>query len=164
MQIDLSSLVFRPMDTDDLPFFVEVRNDCSNVLHNSFKFNLSQAVKWFPTSTTYYWIVHHKSMKSDIGYIRQLYLCESSTHIKSGLDLHPKFRGVGLGYLAWQEYIKVVRCFYPFISALELEVLSHNNIALSLYKKLGFIQTHVDVGVFERDGITIDSIHLTLLL
>lgn len=127
----------REMVESDLPFFLEVRNECAiEFLHDSRLFTLEQSIEWFRTTNPNYYIIEYNNKK--IGYFRTSNYNPEENSIYIGCDIHTDYRGKGLSY---ESYLK----FIPFISkklnikTINLEVLSTNTIAKNLYKKLGFV-------------------------
>lgn len=127
---------FRRLELDDLLFLCEVRNECSyEYLHNSNTFSLSEAIVWFENTNPIFYIIEYFDKK--IGYFRTSNFNEESKSIYIGCDLHKDYRGKGLGYLSYLHFIPIL--FEELnVNTLNLEVLSTNERAKNLYKKLGF--------------------------
>jgi len=134
---------FRILNTETLPFFVEVRNQSAAFLHDAREFNLKQAESWFsegPEST--YWIAYADEQPA--GYFRVLEI--NSGLLQIGADLHEEFRGKRLSKEMYIQFFKRV------ILALGhqvycLRVLRNNTRAQRLYISLGF----EEISVTERD-------------
>lgn len=142
---------FREMTVKDLPFFLEIRNECREFLHNNSEFTLEQALDWYTKSAVQqeYFIISYQN--TDIGYFRVR--ATSPVTLQIGADLHKDYRGLGLAFLAYTEFIKTVTCY-----ELELEVLATNYRAYNLYKKLGF--QSCEVKDILRDGKWVASIKM----
>lgn len=126
---------FSLMIESDLPFFLEVRNQSTEFLHNDTKFNLEEATKWFIEAKPKY-IMINLGFKT-IGYFRTSEWAEDESSFYLGCDIHPNYRGYGL---AQEAYKKIIDIFYLSnkLKSIKLEVLSNNTRAKHIYRKLGF--------------------------
>jgi RimJ/RimL family protein N-acetyltransferase len=134
--IELKNLIF-----DDLPFLNEVRNECSEYLHDKRQFTLDETEKWYDSLVDPFFIV---TLDGDnIGYIRtsdytSIYPNERKPNaIVIGLDIHKDYRGLGLSkpiYLEAMNKLFIERNIDEFY----LKVLSDNKRAHNLYLSLGF--------------------------
>lgn len=149
---------FRSMEVSDLPTFLEIRNLSKDFLHNNTSFTLDQAISWFNKDKPKFFIIELGEII--IGYFRTSNL-ESGVNLYIGCDIHPDFRGFGLGYLS---YVKFIKKLYDEFSVqnISLEVLETNTRALNLYTKLGFQKVGISDQKIIRDGNTIDSIIMSL--
>lgn len=144
------------MTTEDLPFFLEVRNASREFLHDNREFTLEQCQKWFaelPAERRYLIIVHEGER---IGYFRlwEMPSFGLDLNVEIGADLAEVYRGKGLA----REAYKTLLSQWPGLVFVRLEVLATNVRAYNLYRKLGFkngLVTEV-----ERDGRLIPSIHM----
>jgi len=127
---------FRRIEKDDLIFLNFIRNQyCEEFLHDSRKFTIEETIEWFNNTSPDYYIIEYNEEK--IGYFRISNYSKENNNLYIGADIHPDFRGKGLAYKAY--YIFIRNLFIERnLNKITLEVLSTNNIALSLYKKLGF--------------------------
>lgn len=133
--IPVMNLSFSRLIEEDLPFFLEVRNQVRDKLHDSREFTLEEAKEWLPTTPVQYWTISKDLTK--VGYFRLTRINESLWQI--GADIHPNFQRKGIASKAYPVFInQIVRKLNPVPSSLELRVLKNNLIALSLYLKLGF--------------------------
>ena len=124
---------FRLMTKDDLFWFVGVRNQVFEMLHNPQFFTLDQAISWFPNSQTKYWVIEKGNQ--NLGYFRVNSI--SNEKVLIGADIDPQFQGQGFGFSAYIEF--VIQVLSPLgVQYLELRVLKKNDKAMGLYKKLGF--------------------------
>lgn len=124
------------MTVNDISFFNEVRNECSNFLHNKSKYTLEQSYQWFlkKGETDPFFIYEIEGIK--IGYFRTSNWTKNSCYV--GMDIHKDFRGKGFAKLAYNIFFEYIKNNYLDIKELKLEVLKSNNIAYRLYKKIGF--------------------------
>ena len=150
-------LNIREMLVDDLPYFLNIRNLSKEFLHDNSTFTLEQSTEWFKKTNPIFYVIELGDVM--IGYFRTSNWDGNSPYI--GCDIHPDFRGLGLGYLSYLKFID--RIYSEFnISSLKLEVLSTNVRAKNLYYKLGFIDIGVSEDKIIRDGIQVDSIIMEL--
>lgn len=149
---------FRSMSLDDLPSFLEIRELSKGFLHNNTSFTLDQAIDWFKNTKPNFFII--EIGENIIGYFRTSnWGSESNLYI--GCDLHPDFRGFGLGYLSYLKFIEKLHEEFG-IAKLNLEVLETNVRAKNLYLKLGFVEVGISDQKIIRDGVIIDSIIMSL--
>ena len=126
---------FRKMKISDLEFFLEIRNECADFLHNNNIFTLSDAITWFNENNPEFYIINYNN--TDIGYFRTSNHTNDNIYI--GCDIHKNFRGKKLAYNAYIRFMNFIFSKYD-VSKISLEVLSNNLVAYNLYKKLGFIE------------------------
>lgn len=149
---------FRKMEVSDLPTFLEIRNLSKEFLHNNSSFTLDQAISWFNKDKPKFFII--ELGETTIGYFRTSN-SESGIGLYIGCDIHPDFRGFGLGYLSYVKFIKKLYDEFNF-QTISLEVLETNTRALNLYTKLGFEKVGISDEKIIRDGNTINSIIMSL--
>ncbi|MEY2480084.1 MAG: L-phenylalanine/L-methionine N-acetyltransferase [Verrucomicrobiota bacterium] len=149
------AFTFEKIGRDDLPFLIEVRNECREFLHDNRLFTLSECERWFHETKPDFRIIRYGGER--IGYFRLSNHDPKETSIYIGADLHKSFRGQGLARRAYEAFLPVVTDSYG-ISVVKLEVLSHNAVAHALYEKLGFIETSRKKGFTVRNGVSVDSI------
>ena len=154
-------ITFRLMTENDLEFFNEVRNSCAEkYLHDSRKFTLEENKKWFANTTNVYYIIEYD--KEKIGYFRTSNFSPINKNIYIGSDLHKKYRGLGLGCLAYLAFIP-----YLFetlqLHKISSEILSSNTTAIKLYRKLRFVEEGRKRDEVKKDDIYIDSIIMSIL-
>jgi RimJ/RimL family protein N-acetyltransferase len=124
---------FRLMTGSDLPWFLGIRNQISQMLHNPKQFTLNECIEWFKEVKSIYWVIERRDIR--IGYFRTEKI--SDNKIMIGADIDPNFQGNGYGYLAYIDFFEQI--LKPRgIKELELRVLKTNVIAFNLYLKLGF--------------------------
>jgi len=146
---------------DDLPFLNEIRNECSNeFLHDSRTFTLEETKDWFVKTKPYYWLVKKDNEK--IGYFRCSNYSEINKNIYIGADIHNNHRGKGFGYEMYKTFIPKV--FKELgLHKISLEVLSTNERAIYLYKKLGFVVEGVKREEVLKNKVWVDSIIMSIL-
>jgi len=146
---------FSPMTEEDLPFFLEVRNQSVEFLHNDTKFTLENATKWFnETEPTFIML---KLGSKNIGYFRTSNWDLKKTTFYLGCDIHPNYRGYGF---AQEAYRNIIDEFYATmeISSIKLEVLANNDRAKHIYTKLGFTEIGISEEKVKKGDIEIDSL------
>ncbi len=151
---------FVPLTFEDLPFLVEIRNECREFLHDNRAFNLEDSQKWFRVQQPDFWMIYHREVP--IGYFRTSNHCRRNRTIVAGADLHRDFRGKGLGFLAWVAFLDTLFPLYDLYSV-SLELLASNVRAFHLYQKLGFVVEGKRRGAVLRNGERIDSILMSIL-
>ena len=152
---------FRKITKDDLYILNCIRNTyCKEFLHDSRYFTVNETKEWSEKTKPDYYIIFNDDIR--IGYFRLSNYSRENRNIYVGADIDPNWTGKGLGYLA---YIK----FLPFLfeeyilNKVSLEVLSTNERAINLYKKLGFVIEGVKrQEVFKKDKY-VDSIIMSIL-
>jgi RimJ/RimL family protein N-acetyltransferase len=149
------AFTFEQLTFDDLPFLIEVRNECRESLHDNRIFTLPECERWFRERNPDFRIIRYRGQR--IGYIRISNYDPEEASIYVGADLHKDFRGKGLARRAYEAFFPVIRDLYR-VSILKLEVLSHNTVARTLYEKLDFIETSRKKAVTRRSGVSVDSI------
>ena len=146
---------FVTLTRDDLPFLIEIRNECRECLHDNRVFTIDQCEAWFLEKKPDFYIVKYDGER--IGYFRLSKHDAADASIYVGADLHRRFRGRGLASRAYEAFLPLVKDRYG-VSTVRLEVLSHNTVAHRLYCKLGFVEICRKTGFTTRDGISVDSI------
>lgn len=141
------------MEFDDISVFLKIRNLSKEYLHNNSEFSIEQAQNWFIQTSPKFFLIEMDS--NVIGYFRTSNWKNDTLYI--GCDLHPDYRGMGIGYESYLKFIKKLK--YEFgIKTIQLEVLSTNYRAIHLYKKLGFKEIGIADEKIIRNNQTIDSI------
>lgn len=151
----------REMTEYDLEFFVEVRNSCAkDYLHDSRTFTVAEAKEWWVNNKNEYYIILFGDVK--IGYFRTSNYSKENGNIYIGADLHEDWRGQGLSYVAYQQFIPFM-FEYRNLHKISLEVLATNTIAISLYRKLGFVEEGRKRDEVFKNGFYIDSIIMSII-
>ena len=146
---------FRMMEYNDLEFFISIRNECSELLHDNSKFTIDDANKWYIENKPEFYIINYNN--KDIGYFRTSNYSQEKKSIYIGCDLHKDFRGKKLAYNAYVNFIYKIFEKYD-IDNIYLEVLENNIIAFNLYKKLGFIVENEKIQTVFRNNDYVNSI------
>lgn len=143
------------MVLDDLRFFLDVRNQCANFLHDNRVFELNQSYEWFLINLKNYLLVKLEHKK--VGYVRLTNVDKKNKIAVIGVDVHPNFRMQGIAFNVFVCLLKIFFCDLKF-NAVKLEVLSHNKPAINLYLKLGFICIETKKNFTVRDKNNVDSL------
>lgn len=154
-------ITFRPIEFNDCEFLNNVRNECAEqYLHNSTKYTLGQAQRWFYSLDIPYYMVFNDQDK--IGYFRLSNYSKSNRNIYIGMDLHKDFRGRGLAYESYCKFMPYLIKEYN-LHKISLEVLATNERAYNLYLKLGFATEGIKRQDVYRNGNYIDSVVMSIL-
>lgn len=149
------SKAFRPVEAKDAEFINEVRNASREWLHDNSYYTIDNTKEWIKDCA--WWIVEYN--QEPVGYFR---ISEFDRQMYLGMDLHPKHRGKGIAYEAYQLFISKLFT-NESLNKISLEVLSHNHIAISLYEKIGFVKEGVKRQEVYRNGEWLDSIIMSIL-
>src|SRR3989442_400073 len=153
-------IAIRDIRQSDLPFLIEVRNECRTMLHDDSAFTLDEAQEWFAATRPRFYIITCAAVS--IGYFRTSRWHEANGHVSIGCDLHADFRGKGLAQAAYRVFLRFLfeECGMNKVS---LEVLQHNARANRLYQRLGFVLEGVKRQEIWRDGQYLDSLVMSML-
>src|SRR5205823_9061576 len=94
------TFTFEQLTFDDLPFLIEVRNECREFLHDNRVFTLPECERWFRETKPDFRIIRHHGER--IGYFRLTNYDPQDSSIYNGADLHKDFRGRGLARGAYE--------------------------------------------------------------
>ena len=150
---------FRELIEDDLTFFLEIRNECREFLHNNSFFSLQESKDWFLKKSSDYFIINY--FGQDIGYFRTSNYLKEENSIYIGADLHKIYRGNGFATKSYNSFIKNLYN-EKGITTFILEVLSHNITAIKLYLKIGFKVVDRKKNYTKRGNNNIDNIIMKL--
>lgn len=155
-------IYFKKIDLEDeLIFLNSVRNDCAaEFLHDSTVYTIEDTKRWYSTLQLSYYMVYLDKQK--IGYFRISNYSYKNKNLYIGMDLHKEYRGRGLAFEAYRLFIPYIFNFYD-LNKISLEVLSTNDVAYNLYKKLGFVDEGVKRQEVLKNGVYIDSIIMSML-
>jgi RimJ/RimL family protein N-acetyltransferase len=156
----MSDYIFRKMLKEDIRFFLGIRNECYEYLHDNRIFSLEECYDWFDKTNPDFYIINYKNQ--DIGYFRTSNYSEKNKNIYLGCDIHKDWRGKGLSYKAYVEFINYLFNEYD-LNKITLEVLNNNTKAFNLYKKIGFVEEGKKREEIFRDDKYIDSIIMSIL-
>ena len=149
------------MFMEDLAFLNYVRNGyCEEFLHDSRKFTVEETIEWFEKTNPDFYVIQNDG--ECIGYFRLSNYSKENSNIYVGADIAPKFTGKGLGYLSYKEFLPYLFKEYN-LNKVSLEVLSTNERAIHLYKKLGFVIEGTKRQEVLKNGVYVDSIIMSIL-
>lgn len=156
---------FRKIKLHDLEFVNRIRNLYSEeFLHDSRTFTLEQTINWFEKTNPDWYIIEYDHV--DIGYFRLSNYSPENKNIYVGADIDPDFTGKGLGYLSYEKFLPFLFKEYN-LNKVSLEVLSTNERAIHLYKKIGFVIEGIKreevLKLTPISGPFIDSIIMSIL-
>lgn len=152
---------FKKIEKSDLSFLNEVRNGYSEeFLHDSRKFTLDQTEQWFDKFNPDFYMIFLGSER--VGYFRLSNYSEANKNLYIGADISPEFKGRGLGKLSYQKFIPYIFDKYE-LNKISLEVLSTNQVAINLYKKLGFVTEGIKREEVYKNEVWVDSIIMSIL-
>ena len=124
----------RRMRKKDIPFFNSLRNECSSFLHDQRKYSLEESFEWFEKEHPKFFILEFDGEK--IGYFRTSI---EGANFFIGLDIHKNWRRKGLATTAYEIFLDKIKKIANIKEAY-LKVLTKNQVALNLYRKLGFVE------------------------
>ena len=155
------NLDFNLITPTDISFVNTIRNIyAEDFLHDSRVFNLFESYQWYYKTKPNFWIISEN--KKRIGYFRLSNYSKENKNIYIGADIAPEYRGKGYAKFAYNKFIPFI--FEKFdVNKISLEVLSNNEIAISLYKKIGFIYEGTKREEIYKKDKYIDSIIMSIL-
>jgi RimJ/RimL family protein N-acetyltransferase len=154
-------LSFSLMTLEDLPLFLDIRNNSKDFLHNNNEFTLTECTQWFVESSPEFYMI--KMGSKSIGYFRTSKLNKNNQSVYIGCDIHTAYRGYSLGYKSYLGFIEMIQKKHN-LTSIDLEVLSTNDRAIGLYKKLGFKTTNIETGSITRGDKEFDNVFMKLEL
>ena len=98
----------RKMEIKDLEFFLSIRNECKEFLHNPIEYTLEQSLKWFVKDNPKFYIIINEEI--NIGYFRTSNWKKDSLYI--GADIHKDYRGKGYAKEAYPLFMDYLNCVY----------------------------------------------------
>ncbi|MBA7602443.1 putative ribosomal N-acetyltransferase YdaF [subsurface metagenome] len=161
-------IIIRILETRDLENLRKLRNDFLNTsqyLTYPLPINEKNQLSWFESiskSPDKIYFVIENEKNQFLGIIRADEWDKINQSIRTGMDLAPEFRSKGLAYKTYLIFIE-----YLFnninINRIWLEVLDFNKYAISLYKKIGFIEEGRKRQAVYRHGEFCDYIVMSYL-
>ena len=137
----------RKMEEEDLPMVMEIENLCfikpwseKNFLYEMYENPFANL-----------WVIEMSNaslgLKSVVGFVDYWQTFDSGTLCQ--IAIHPELQGNGIGSQLLDEVVK--DAYAKKIRTMTLEVRRSNEKAIKLYKKFGFIFSHVKEGYYD-DG------------
>lgn len=137
----------RKMEEEDLPMVMEIENLCfikpwteKNFLYEMYENPFANL-----------WVIELSNaslnLKSVVGFVDYWQTFDSGTLCQ--IAIHPELQGNGIGSQLLDEVVK--DAYAKKIRSLTLEVRRSNEKAIKLYKKFGFVYSHVKEGYYD-DG------------
>ena len=162
-----NGLSIRKIERSDLEFMKEIRNDYSTwrFLTSIGMFTDENQEEWFAaissSSKVEYYIVSNED-GTDIGYIRCDEIDRTNSNIRVGSDIHMKFRNMGYGKRTYRLILDY--CFNHLnVHRVWLQVMETNEIALRVYRDLGFREEGRMRESIYREGKYHDYIVMSIL-
>lgn len=137
------------MTRADVDWFVDIRNQVRESLHDSRAFSVEEALVWFETTRPDLRVIQLETER--VGYFRLGGIDEATKSLWIGADLHPAFHGRGIASRAYREFMPVLMD-EAGVSALILRVRPWNRPAMRLYRRLGFVTIGVDARPPDRSS------------
>lgn len=125
----------RHMTIDDIPFFIDIRNECCEFLHDNTQYAVEESRAWFQKNSPLFFVISYRN--NDVGYFRTSEHSKENRSIFIGADIHKDYRNKGIASAAYPVFIEYLREIMN-INILFLDVLETNFRAIHLYNKLGF--------------------------
>ena len=121
------------MTKEDLSFVISIRNleSTRRYLENKSLFTYEESMLWFDKYKPFWFVTYLDNNK--IGYFRTL---KAGDFLYVGLDLSEEYRGKKLSYPIFQMCLSYLRELGH--QKFCLKVFEENEVAVKLYKKLGF--------------------------
>lgn len=160
-----SSLYMESMGWLDLEFARQLRNhpDVRSWLAQQESISLLQQVKWYrkllKDKSKDRLIIYYNQLP--IGVVRLDNIDLKNKSICIGMDIHPLFRGQGLGQQAYQMLFKYF--FNKNFNRIWLLVGSYNDRGIHLYQKIGMTIEGVQRQALYRDNHFYDYILMSIL-
>lgn len=137
----------RKMEEEDLPMVMEIENLCFIKPWSEKNF----LYEMYENPYANLWVIELSNpslgLKSVVGFVDYWQTFDSGTLCQ--IAIHPELQGNGVGSQLLDEVVK--DAYAKKIRTLTLEVRKTNEKAIKLYKKFGFIYSHVKEGYYD-DG------------
>jgi len=164
--MDQKGYSFRKLEEKDIEWARVLHNDPEvlKMLTDPREVSKEQQKSWFEglqkSKSSERWVAEHKG--APIGVIRIDHIDRNNNSVCIGLDIHKDFRGKGH---AKPVYSMIFRHWFDKekMNRLWLLVAKYNEVALNLYKKLGFKEEGVQRQGLFRDGKYHDYVMMSLL-
>lgn len=155
----MREISFRPIKASDASVINKIRNQSVEFLHDNSMFSVKETAEWIErVCPDWYAILLNDEM---VGYFRISNYSEKNRNLYIGADIEESHRGKGLGY---ESYLLMMEKLFKErkLNKIALEVLSNNERAYSLYKKLGFSVEGTKRQEVWRNGFWVDSIVMSI--
>ena len=155
----MMNIELRPIERTDISTINRIRNQSASYLHDDRTFTEEETHEWWLRyDLDWYAIVLDGEM---IGYFRISNYSKENRNLYIGADLDEAHRGKGIGYAA---YLMMMEMLFNQrkLNKITLEVLSTNERAYGLYRKLGFSVEGAKRHEVWRDGRWADSIVMSI--
>lgn len=171
---EYDNIYIKSIEEDDLNFLSECRNDPDTWKYLGtldFSNNIRQ-IEWLKKSSLdkskAYFVLYKKGTLSDgtddtrIGFVRMDEMDHLNRSIRIGGDIHPHFRGQGLGAKMYELLLKY--CFdFLNMHRVWLLVIDYNKRAYTLYNSKGFKLEGTQREAIFRDGKYYDYLMMSIL-
>lgn len=155
-------ITFKKASFEDIEFINKIRNIyAKDFLHDSNVYSLEEAKIWFLNKNPDYYLII-LNLNEKIGYFRTSNYSADNKNIYIGADLHPDYIGKNLAHESYNKFIDFIFKKYN-LNKISLEVLSTNQRAIKLYKKLNFFIEGTKRQEVIKNGQFVDSIVMSIL-
>ena len=155
------SIEFKKISIEDVPFVNDVRNRyAEDFLHTNNQYTLEESYDWFLKTNPDFWIIFKNELR--VGYFRLSNYSSENKNIYIGADISEEFSGKGIATESYKKFIPFVFEKYN-LNKISLEVLSTNERAIHLYKKLGFKLEGIKREEILKKEKFVDSILMSIL-
>lgn len=156
-----------PVEEKDLQFIKSIRNNPTTWINltNIEMLTDQNQIKWLHSlqcSNKKYFIIYKITDCVPIGIIRTDFIDYINRSIQIGVDIDPKFRGLGYGNKTYKLFLRY--CFdYLNMHRVWLLVVDYNNVGLHLYLKNGFREEGRQREAILREGKYHDYVMMSIL-
>ncbi len=152
---------FKKISLEDIPFVNKVRNlYAPEFLHDSNQYTIEDSYNWFTKTNPNFWIILKDGLK--VGYFRLSNYSPENKNIYIGADISEEYSNKGIATESYKKFIPFIFEKYN-LNKISLEVLSTNDKAIHLYKKLGFKIEGIKREEILKKEIFVDSIFMSML-
>jgi len=155
----MNKIELRPIEIFDAEIINKIRNQSISYLHDDSTFTVEETKNWIVKNNPFWYVIILDG--EIIGYFRLTNFSNKNRNIYIGADIEESHRGKGIGYSAY--LIMMEKLFKERkLNKISLEVLSNNEQAHGLYKKIGFVVEGTKRQEIWRNGSWIDSIIMSM--
>lgn len=155
----MRKISLRSICIEDAASINRIRNQSVEYLHDNTIFSVESTIQWMEKNCPdWYAIICDGEM---VGYFRISNQSEANRNLYIGADIEESQRGKGIGY---DSYLIMMEKLFKErrLNKISLEVLSNNDRAFHLYRKLGFSVEGSKRQEVWRDGAWIDSVIMSI--